>query len=265
MPSPICTVADPTSPVSTTNGVDVTNNGGVVTIQLTDLSADTWSIAIVGQDDAVAAPTLTTNYVTKTCTFTKPSGPWALLFQSQVSGGVDVNGDTQQSYTTTFAIFCDTTNYSLRLMASNERGEGSALFGWSTKVNALTKKVDSLSGGGGGQPNWQHATGAAPAITIPASTASHTMEGVYASSMTSAGTVTAPASPTTAQAPVTIVDVDGTAITYGLTFQGNGNNVLGPDNTSATTYVFKGTTGYAAGASITLDWIPVLAKWKVRG
>lgn len=157
MSSPTVTVADPTTPVSTLNGVDVVDNGGVVTIQLTDLSANTWSCTIVGQDDLVTAPTLSTNSTTKTCTFTKPAGPWALLFQSQVNSGIDINGVTQPSLTTTFEIHIKAGG-SYRLLASNERAEANSLYGWISKVNAALRLIATSVGA---NATWQLGTDAA--------------------------------------------------------------------------------------------------------
>jgi hypothetical protein len=86
------------------------------------------------------------NYVTKTSTFTKPTGPWALIFQSQVDGGQDVNGDPLASYTTTFGIYC-LSGIGQRLFANNERFEGSSLFGWITKLNPFLSGSASVAGG----------------------------------------------------------------------------------------------------------------------
>jgi len=163
MPLPACTV----NGASTSGGVDVADDGGVVTIQLTDLSADTWAISIIGTDDAVIKPTLTVNSTTKTATFTKPAGPWAMIFQSQVNGGVDINGAAQSSYTTTFGIYIKTASKGLRLVAVNERGEGSATFGWTKQVNAAIKTADAGGGGGSGAIAWQRSSGTT--IVIPAS------------------------------------------------------------------------------------------------
>jgi hypothetical protein len=140
-PSPTCTVKDGAgSPQATLDGVDVTA-GNTITIQLASLAGVRgWSIAVVGRDDAVASPALTVNYTTCTATFTAPAAPWALIFQSQVNGGVDLNGQAQASYTTTFGVFGNGSG-NARLMAVNERTEGSAAFGWITKINALLRTL----------------------------------------------------------------------------------------------------------------------------
>lgn len=143
-PSPTCTVQDGAgSPQATLDGVDVTA-GNTITIQLASLAGVRgWSITVVGRDDAVASPTLTVNYTTCTATFTAPAAPWALLFQSVVNGGVDLNGQVQDDYTATFAIFA-TGSGGVRLLAVNERYEGSNEFGWITKINDV---IRTLQGG----------------------------------------------------------------------------------------------------------------------
>lgn len=140
-PSPTCTVKDGAgSPQSTLDGVNVTA-GNTITIQLASLAGVRgWSITVVGRDDAVASPTLTVNYTTCTATFTAPAAPWALIFQSRVNGGVDLNGQAQDDYTTTFGVYC-TGSGNARLMAVNERTEGSSGFGWITKINSLLRTL----------------------------------------------------------------------------------------------------------------------------
>ncbi len=134
-PSPVCTVADGAgTPQATTNGVDVTA-GNTITIQLASLAGvGPWAIAIVGLDDLVAAPVVTVNSTTKTATFVAPAAPWAIIFESLVNNGIDANKKAQSSYRTTFGIYCGS-----RLMASNERQEGSLAFGWITKINNLIR------------------------------------------------------------------------------------------------------------------------------
>jgi len=144
-PSPTCTVQDGAgSPQSTLDGVDVTA-GNTITIQLASLAGVRgWSITVAGTDDEVATPTISVNSTTKTATFTAPAGVWALVFQSQINGGVDLDGQVQDSYTTTFGIY-STGIGGYRLFAVNERYEGSNAFGWTTKVNALIRTLASNS------------------------------------------------------------------------------------------------------------------------
>jgi hypothetical protein len=143
MTSAICTV----NGLSTVGGVDVADDLGTVTIQLVDLAAEEWSISVVGTDDLVATPSLSINYTTKTATFTKPAGPWSLILQSQVDNGKDINQKPQPTYTTTFKISVLASG-ALRLLASNERAEGSASFGWITVFNALVHAGGGSSSSG---------------------------------------------------------------------------------------------------------------------
>ena len=168
MPSPACNVSDNGGgAVSTLNGVDVANDGTTVKIILADQGGvRTWSCSIVGTDDQVVAPTVTVDDVTKTATFTKPAGPWALIFQSQINGGLN-NGLVDPTYTTTFGIYVKTASKSLRLGAANERAEGSTAFGWTTKVNAAIKTADA-AGGGSGTASWLDGTDTA--YTVAAAT-----------------------------------------------------------------------------------------------
>src|SRR5208337_1075509 len=165
MTSPLCTVSDDGNPaVPTTNGVDVVDDGMTVTIALADIGGvGPWSIAIISEDDEVVPPALTVDYVAKTATFTKPTGPWALIFQSQVNEGLDINFQVDPSYTTTFGIYIRTGTTSLRLAAANERTEGSAEWGWTTKFNDL---VRASGGAPTGAYNVQRASGGAAVITI---------------------------------------------------------------------------------------------------
>ncbi len=169
-PSPTCTVQDGAgSPQATIDGVDVTP-GNTITIQLASLAGVRgWSITIVGTDDEVASPALSVNYTTYTATFTAPAGQWALIFESKINGGVDLDGQTQDSYTTTFGIY-STGIGGYRLFAVNERYEGSNAFGWITKMNALLR---SFAGGSLVAPEYTTSSESAhvvATIAVPAST-----------------------------------------------------------------------------------------------
>lgn len=139
MPSPTCTINGLTS----VGGQDVTP-ATTVTIQLASLSGvDTWGITCIGTDELLVAATitasLTINSTTKTATFTAPVAGSALIFQSVVNGGVDVNGVEQSSYTTTFGLYTLATTTGDRVAAVNETTEGSASFGWLTKLNPILR------------------------------------------------------------------------------------------------------------------------------
>jgi len=163
MTSPLCTVSDNGGPAGPTiNGVDVANDGTDVTIALADIGGvGPWSLAFVQSDDMVVVPALTVDYVHKTATFTKPTGPWALILQSQVNLGLDVNFQKDNSLTTTFGIYIRYNG--LRLAAANERTEGSSEWGWTTKFNDL---VRSSGGIPSGAYHVQRASGGAAVVTV---------------------------------------------------------------------------------------------------
>ena len=147
MTSPICTVQDGAgAPQATTNGVNV-GAGDTITIQLSDLSSNVWSIAIVGQDELVSPPTLTIDSVNKKATFTAPGAGSALIFQSQVNGGKNPNGTTNPAYTTTFGVYVLAASGN-RVAATNERAEGSAAYGWTAKINPLLRSGGGVTGTG---------------------------------------------------------------------------------------------------------------------
>ncbi len=138
MTDPACTV----NTSATTNGVNVTG-GATVTIQLASLSGvSSWLIECVGTDDGQVAATITAslsiNTSTKTATFTAPSSATALIFRSQVNQGQDINGNDVDEYTTTFGVYV-LTSAGGRLGATNETTEGSAAYGWITKLNTLLR------------------------------------------------------------------------------------------------------------------------------
>ena len=107
MSSPICTV----NGSATGNGVNVARNTSV-TIQLFDTAGvNAWSIRCLTTDDLQVANTITAglaiNTITKTATFTSPNvtNGAALIFESKVNGGLDVNGRVDESLTTRFGVF----------------------------------------------------------------------------------------------------------------------------------------------------------------
>ncbi len=138
-PNPTCTVADGAgSPQATTNGVDVTAAATIHVALSSITGVKNWALTVFGQDDLVAAPTITIDQVAKTATFTAPALPWSLILKSTVNSGVDANGVTQSSYSTTFKICC-LTGGGLRLAASNETTENNATTGWTSLLNQLTR------------------------------------------------------------------------------------------------------------------------------
>jgi len=149
-PSPLCTVDG--SP--TLDGRDVSPSA-TVTIALADAAGvTTWRVICINTDELNSASTITLeiaasiNPVTKTATFTAPastSDGAALIFQSVVNNGFDINGTAQPSYTTTFGVYVLTAN-SLRVGAFAESTEGDSQFGWVSKYNPI---IRAFTGGGG--------------------------------------------------------------------------------------------------------------------
>ncbi len=139
MTSPLCLV----NGLATTNGVDVTP-GTTVTIQLIDTAGvNTWEISCIGTDDLLTTDdindTLSIIDVTaKTATFTMPNDDgYAVILRSRVNLGVDINGRTVSSYTTTFKVA--TLINSNRTIAVNEQMESSAAYGWAKPVNNIIR------------------------------------------------------------------------------------------------------------------------------
>lgn len=137
MPSPQCTV----NGTATTNGVDVASNDSF-TIAIADTAGvKTWSITCVSTDDMSDAAAITSSLavdsITKTATCTSPTTTVgaAMIFESKVNGGLDINGRRDATLTTRFGVFILTDAGSLRVGAFDETLEGSASFGWTVKIN----------------------------------------------------------------------------------------------------------------------------------
>lgn len=149
-PSPTCLV----NGASTINGVAV-SAGATVTIQLADTTGVvTWDIRCISTDElhttsSINAGLTITDPIAKTAQFTAPAGVdgSALIFQSTVNGGVDLNGRTVAAYRTTFKI--KVLVGTLELIATNETTEGNAAYGWTASVNAGIRAIATGGGGGG--------------------------------------------------------------------------------------------------------------------
>lgn len=141
-PSPTCVVSDNGGAyVSTTNGVNV-GAADAIAVQLANAAGVfSWTLSVIGTDDLSSTPTITLSGTgNNTRNFTAGALGSAYILQSVVNGGVDTNGVPQPSYTTTLGVYVLAAN-GQRVMAVNERFEGSALFGWTTKYNALARGV----------------------------------------------------------------------------------------------------------------------------
>ncbi len=138
MSSPTCTVNGST----TGNGVNVAS-GSTVTIQIYDTAGvNAWSIKCLTTDDLQVAASITASLtidaITKTATFTAPTTTVgaAMIFESKINGGLDINGRNDASLTTRFGVFVLTASGNLRVGAFDETVEGNAAFGWTAKFNA---------------------------------------------------------------------------------------------------------------------------------
>lgn len=140
MVSPLCQVSNAGAAyVTSVGGVNVTAAATIV-IRLADTNVDTWSIQCVSTDDANVAAAiqaaLTIDSLNKTATFTAPAAGAALRFRSVVNGGIDGNGVTQSSYSTTFCIYTLVSGY--RTIAADETTEGGT-FGWLSSLNSILR------------------------------------------------------------------------------------------------------------------------------
>lgn len=158
MASPLCTV----NSTSVVDGVDVAAED-TVTIELIDLAGvNQWSIQCVSTDDlnttAAINATLTVNSVSKTASFTSPGTDGAaLIFESKVNNGRDVNGRVVDSYTTRFGVFVLAATGN-RVVAFDQTTEGDASHGWIVDLNTALR---SAGGGGGGSGDIEGITTAA--------------------------------------------------------------------------------------------------------
>ena len=140
MSSPACEVQENAGSFGpTTDGVNV-SPGSTITIRLADSNVDQWEISCASTDDTNVASTvqagLTIDSMNKTASFTAPAAGSALRFRSRIQGGLNPNGTSQTSYTTTFCIYTLVNGY--RVIASDETTEGGA-FGWVKSLNDVIR------------------------------------------------------------------------------------------------------------------------------
>lgn len=150
--SPICLV----NSGSSTDGVNVGAGTTVVISLASTTGVDFWSIQCVSTDETSDSAAITSSLVidplAKTATFTAPSPvKKALIFSSIVNNSLDGDFVYDPNLTATFGIYVANTNDD-RVLAVNERNEGSAMFGWVTTVNNLLRGGGGGGGGGGTLP-----------------------------------------------------------------------------------------------------------------
>jgi hypothetical protein len=133
------------------NGVNVAA-GEVVSVRLADSAGvKLWQLSAYGVSDQTTFPAITQATTPGgTATFTAPASPatgWALIFQTQIGVNVlgkDLHDQAQTSYTDTFGVYLLTTAGG-RVGATNETDEGSAAFGWVTKLNDVARAAGTTT------------------------------------------------------------------------------------------------------------------------
>ena len=144
-PSPTCTV----NATPTTNGVDVSASSTVSIALVDSTGVSSWSITCTSTDDlnttSAVNATLSVDNVNFTASYTQPftSTGSAVQFTSAVNGGVDSNGVSQPSYSTTFGVFVLDT-LGTRLFFPNETYESSAQYGVVKDLNAIGRASVSV-------------------------------------------------------------------------------------------------------------------------
>jgi hypothetical protein len=110
---------------------------------------NSWSITCVGTDDTLVAATITASLsidsVNKIASFTAPGLGTGLRFQSQINGGVNINGQVDPTLTTTFGIYV-LTGAGRRVITTNETIESSLIYGWVTSFNAMIRAAPAPGG-----------------------------------------------------------------------------------------------------------------------
>lgn len=138
-PSPSVVVSDSGGAYqSTPNGVNV-GAGDAISVQLANAAGvSTWTLACVGTDDLSTAPTISVfGTGNNTRGFTAGGLGTAFLFQSTVTDFQD----PPQQYIATFEVFVLAANGN-RVIATNERFEGNAVYGWITKLNGYLRSAN---------------------------------------------------------------------------------------------------------------------------
>ena len=258
--SPICQVNNATPPQSV-------GAGATVEIELlTPAGADFWGIVAIGTDElsSVAAvnASLVVNQITKKATFTAPAGLGsAVVFQSTVGvansgssqgAGIDANGVTQPSFTTTFKVNVPTSN-GLHVIAVNEVVEENGSFGWIAEQNACIRAASGAS-----VPvlrNYLFANAGTPG-GVYQFTGLLSECGSLLSTDSTGGVLTGlklPAAPSTGW----YVDVEDSTqqwAAHSLSVNGNGHNVLDPNTIGSTGTVTTPVTLNKIGATVRITW-----------
>lgn len=249
-PSPTCTVNSLTPPQ------DVSASATVTVALAVTAGANYWYLTCVGADDltSVAAinASISINQALKTATFTAPNGAGqCVILQSTVGvgtgsaagAGTDANNIVQPGFSTTFKVNVPTAG-GLHVIASQEKLEQDAVYGW---VNEINKALRAVAGAVIPVPPWVTVTGA---TTL---TNGQSGSDVRTDTTSGAYSLKLPATPTDGCA-FQIVDATGQWSTHNLTLDGNGNNIVRPDQ-------IGGAGGTAATFALSLKRGSVDVKW----
>ena len=258
-PSPTCTVNSGSPPT------DVSASATVNVALAVTAGANYWFLTCVGADDLTSVATITSsisiNAGAKTATFTAPNGAGqCVIMQSTVGigtgsaagAGTDANNTVQPSFTTTFKVNVPTAS-GLRVIATNEKLEQDAVYGW---INEFNKALRAMAGAVMVSP-WV-------TVTTTGTTLNNGQSGSAVRANTTGGSysILLPNSPADGTV-FEFVDPKGTWNTNPLTIDGNGNSIVNP--------ALIGGTGATAAtivlsikrASVVLKWDATNSLWQV--
>jgi hypothetical protein len=139
MPSPLVLI----NGNSQVNGYNASASGTVTINLASTAGVFAWELLCIGTDELNTVENINNlliiNSASSYATLRMPSGlGQALIFQSTINNGTDVNGVVQSSYVTTFGVYVLTSG-GLRVGAQNETIEGDIIFGWLSKLNPLIR------------------------------------------------------------------------------------------------------------------------------
>ena len=129
------------------DGVNVSPNTLVGVALASTVGVSQWALSIIGTDELVVSVPVITQTAGFNASFTMPNYQGsALLFQSQINGGIDNSGAPNASYTTTFTVYTVSSD-NFRVGALGETLEGSP-YGWLTKLNPIIRGNGTTTPGG---------------------------------------------------------------------------------------------------------------------